>query len=53
MTPEPEEQTRGEPGGETPRWPLSPKMQIIVFVAGLGLFNCLLVAVFAAIFLLR
>ncbi len=34
------------------KWPPSPKMQIILLVAGVALINCVLIAIFVVAFLL-
>ncbi len=36
-----------------PWWPLSPKLQIVVLAGAIVLFNCILIAIFAAVFLLN
>ena len=41
----------GRPGNES-RWPPSPKMQIMILVGSIVLFNCVLIAIVAAAFLL-
>lgn len=38
--------------GNEPRWPPSPKMQILILVGSIVLFNCVLIAIVAAAFLL-
>lgn len=53
MMPEPEERACIDPESDAPLWPLSPKMQIVVVVAAIGLLNCLLIAIFVAAFFLR
>ena len=48
-----DDQMTQSPNEETPWWSMSPKTQVIVIAVAIGLFNCLLIAILAAVFLLR
>lgn len=53
MMPEPDDPARIDSERDAPLWPLSPKMQIVVVVAAIGLLNCLFIAIFVAAFFLQ
>ncbi len=53
MKPETNEHVTQESEDEGPWWSMSPKTQIIAIAVGIGLFNCLLIAIFAAVVFLR
>lgn len=53
MTPEPEEQAADSLENEGPLWSITSRMQIILIAVAIGLFNCLLIGIFAAVFFLR
>jgi len=53
MTPETDERVKNDPEEAVFKWSISPKTQVIVVAVAIGLFNCLVVAMFAAVFFLR
>lgn len=53
MLPEPDERISTGPEEGTRWWPLSAKTQIVLIAVAIGLFNCFLLAIFAAVFFLH
>lgn len=53
MTPESNDHEPRKPEEDERWWAMSHKTQIVVIAVAIGLFNCLLVAILAAVFFLR
>ena len=51
--PETDERVTKLPDENDPWWSMSARTQIILIAAAIGLFNCLLIAIFAAVFFLH